>query len=329
MQITPACQCDCIHCSAARHRQSERALLTTDECKTLIRQSQELGVVNIILTGGEPLLRKDVYELLSFINKDEAIAMIFTNGLLLTDENVSRLCDAGLFSLNVSLDAPEAEAHDAMRRAPGCFDRALEGIQRCLAAGLLCGISTYATPERVRTGKVMEMVELGRKLGVHEVTIFDVVPTGRLIREDESSLLTEQDKQYLCELEEDINGRTGWPHVITQAHVNGPTGAGCYAGWFQFYSTSYGDVMPCDFTPLGFGNVREEPLRVIWERLISHASYCERSDHCRMQDKAFRHQWIDRIPAHGPFPYPIAALEAASGEPADEEPAQSALGIRA
>lgn len=331
MQITTACQCDCIHCSAARHRRSDRPELTTEECKALIRQSQELGVVNIILTGGEPLLRRDLFELISFIDKDEAIAMIFSNGMLLTEENVAKLRDAGLFSLMVSLDTPDSAEHDAMRRAAGCWVRAVAGIQRCLAAGLLCGISTYATPERVRNGKVMEMIELGRSLGVHEVTIFDVVPTGRLMRQDESELLTDQDTQELCALEEEINARPGWPHIITQAHVNGPTGAGCYAGWFQFYSTAYGDVTPCDFTPLTFGNVRDEPLRAIWDRISCHAAYCGRSNHCRMQDHEFRRQWIDRIPNRGPFPHPIAALENGSSEPADEEeaPTRSSVGIRA
>jgi MoaA/NifB/PqqE/SkfB family radical SAM enzyme len=331
MQITSACQCDCIHCSAARHRQPGRPELTTEECKALIRQAQDLGVVNIILTGGEPLLRRDIFELISFIDKDEAIAMIFSNGMLLTQENVAKLRDAGLFSLMASLDTPDPEEHDAMRRAPGCWERAVAGIQRCLGAGLLCGISTYATPERVRNGKVMEMVELGRGLGVHEVTIFDVVPTGRLMRQDESILLTEQDKDELCALEQEINARPGWPHVITQAHVNGPTGAGCYAAWFQFYSTAYGDVTPCDFTPLTFGNVREEPLQAIWDRMTTHPAYCGRSNHCRMQDHDFRRQWIDRIPNRGPFPHPVALLDNAPAEPAEEEeaPTGSSVGVRA
>ncbi len=106
-------------------------------------------------------------------------------------------------------------------------------------------------------------------------------------------------------------GASDYPHVITQAHVNGPTGAGCYGAWHQLYSTAYGEVMPCDFTPLSFGNVRTQPLREIWDKMTSHPAYCQRSPHCRMQDRDFRRQWIDRIPASGPFPYPMELL----GEP--------------
>jgi len=308
MQITSACQCDCLHCSAARHRRPEEAELTTEECKALIRQSLALGVVNVTFTGGEPLLRRDVYELIASVDKEEAIVSMFSNGLLLSAGTVARLREAGLFSLMVSLDSPEAAEHDRLRRCPGSWKRAVEGIGRCLEAGLLCGISTYATPERLHRGEVREMIELGRRLGVQEVTIFDVVPTGRLLCAEEAALLTAEDKQELCSVEEEVNMLPGYPHVITQAHVNGPTGAGCYAAWFQFYSTAYGDIMPCDFTPLSFGNVRAQPLQAIWEAMVAHPAYCTRSNHCRMQDRDFRAKWVDRIPARGPFPYPMRLL---------------------
>jgi MoaA/NifB/PqqE/SkfB family radical SAM enzyme len=333
LQLTSACQCDCVHCSAARHRKPGQAELTTEECRALIRQSEALGVVNIVFTGGEPMLRRDLYDLISFVDKREAIGTMFTNGMLLTEENVARLQEAGLFSLMVSLDSPDPEEHNRMRRAARCWERATEGIQRCLEAGLLCGISTYATPERLRNGQVGEMIELARALRAHEITIFDVVPTGRLLRQDECSLLSEADRQELCALEEEINARRGYPHVITQAHVNGPTGAGCYAAWLQFYSTAYGDIMPCDFTPLSFGSIRLESLQGIWDRMASHPAYCGRSDHCRMQDRAFRRQWIDRIPVRGPFPHPVTRLTegatCAEEWPEDSFPLRSSVGIRA
>jgi MoaA/NifB/PqqE/SkfB family radical SAM enzyme len=308
LQVTTNCQADCAHCSAARHRHLGRPELTTEEMKSLIRQTEELGVVNIVFTGGEPLLRKDLFELISWVGPEEAIVMMFTNGLLLGPENTIRLKDAGLFSLNVSLDSSDPAIHNRLRRVPRCFERALEGIDNTLQAGILCGISTYATPQRLRRGDIMAMIELGRKIGVHEITIFDVVPTGRLLHEEEKSLLSESDKQELCLIEKEINQRADYPHIITQAHVNGPTGAGCYAGWFQFYATAYGDITPCDFTPLRFGNIREDSMQTIWNRLIEHAAYREHCNHCRMQEKEFRRQWIDTIPDAGPFPYPVEQL---------------------
>ena len=212
-----------------------------------------------------------------------------------------------------------------------CWERATEGITRALEGGLLVGISTYATPERLRNGEVMEMIELARRLRCQEITIFDVVPTGRLLRADERILLTRDDQVELCRLEDEINARDGYPHVISQAHVNGPTGAGCYAGWFQYYSTAYGEIMPCDFTPLSYGSIRETPLADIWQRMTTHPAHRDHSNHCRMQDCDFRRRYIDRIPSEGPFPFPVGRLADLPTPPSGDEPQGqcSSVGFRA
>jgi len=77
---------------------------------------------------------------------------------------------------------------------------------------------------------------------------------------------------------------------------------------------SCGEITPCDFTPLRFGNVREESLAAIWQRLIGTSAYCARSTHCRMQDAEFRRRWIDPIPSCGPFPYPADRLGTEAGK---------------
>ena len=324
LQVTTRCQANCIHCSAARHKRTGEPEMTTADWKRIIRESEQLGSVSIVFTGGEPLLRPDIFELIDWVDKDEAVALMFCNGILLNQENVDKLAKAGLWAIHVSVDSPIATVHDEMRRVPGCFDKAIDGIKRCKDAGMMVGISTYATPERLRNGQVIEMIELAKTIGADEITIFDVVPTGRLLHEDRKHLLTDEDKEELCRIEEKYNEGHGLPSVITQAHVNGPTGNGCYAGWCQFYITAYGEMTPCDFTPLGFGNVREESVETVWSRMAHHEGYCGHKNSCRMQDQHFRAQWVDRIPSSGPFPYPIDKLSDLH-EP-DEEPERTAIG---
>jgi len=311
LQVTTRCQANCIHCSAARHKRQGEAELTTDEWKKVIRDAEMLGTVSVVFTGGEPLLRPDIYELIEWVDKDEAVALMFSNGVLLDQEHVDKLAKAGLWCIHVSIDSPDPRAHDEMRRVPGCFEKAVEGLKRCKDAGLLTGISTYATPERLHNGQVIEMIELAKSIGTDEITIFDVVPTGRLLLEDRKHLLSDEDKQELCRIEEEYN-RSKPPLVITQAHINGPTGVGCYAGWCQFYMTAYGDVTPCDFTPLSFGSVRRKPLEEIWSSMIRHEGYSCHKNSCRMQDPEFRARWIDKIPLTGPFPYPVSDLDSLS-----------------
>lgn len=330
LQVTTRCQANCVHCSAARHKRTGDPELTTQDWKRIIRESEQLGSVTIIFTGGEPLLRPDIFDLIEWVDKDEAVALMFCNGLLLDDRNVRRLSEAGLWGIHISIDSPDPAAHDEMRRVPGCYDKAIEGLKRCKDAGMLAGISTYATPERLRSGQVVEMIELARSVGADEITIFDVVPTGRLLHQDRNLLLTDEDKEELCRIEAHYNEGHGLPSVITQAHVNGPTGNGCYAGWCQFYMTAYGEMTPCDFTPLAFGNARDESVETIWNRMAHHEGYCGHKSSCRMQDQHFRAQWVDRIPSSGPFPYPIDRLyDAALAEMEDDAEEQSApLGIK-
>ena len=319
-QITTRCQADCVHCSAARHKGADRPEMTTEQIKTLIRQSEAAGVVTIVFTGGEPMLRKDIYELVSYVDKDEAVALLFSNGLMLSEENVGKLKDAGLWGICVSIDSPDAAAHDALRHVPGCFEKATNGLRRCKEAGMITAISTYATPERLHSGQIQQMIKLSEDVGVDELIIFDVVPTGRLLKQDTKFLLNPEDQQELCRIEEEQNSRHTPPQIITQAHVNGPTGVGCYAGWCQFYVTAYGDMTPCDFTPLTFGNVLEEGVDAVWDRMTAHDAYCKRSNHCRMQDPEFRAKFINKIPHAGPFPFPADRLEnLPEAEPETEE----------
>lgn len=330
LQVTTRCQANCIHCSAARHKRTGEPELSTDDWKRVIRESEQLGSVTIVFTGGEPLLRPDIFELIEWVDKNEAVALMFCNGLLLDQDTVRKLYKAGLWAIHVSIDSPDPAAHDEMRRVPGCFEKAIDGLKRCKDAGILAGISTYATPERLRNGQVVEMIELAQSVGADEITVFDVVPTGRLLHHDRQHLLTDEDKEELCRLEERYNEGHPLPSVITQAHVNGPTGNGCYAGWCQFYMTAHGEMTPCDFTPLAFGNAREESVETIWNRMAHHEGYRGHKNSCRMQDRHFRAQWVDRIPSGGPFPYPIDRLDQLGLDFEDDESAQqgSSIGIK-
>ena len=143
--ITYRCQCRCVHCSADPSVNPGRTELTTDELKANVSVAQDLGTSIVIFTGGEPLLHKDLFDLIRHVDKDRSISMIFTNGNFLTPENCARLAEAGLFSLNVSIDSFRAEVHDEARKVPGLYEKAWRGIKEARKAGILAGVSTYAS----------------------------------------------------------------------------------------------------------------------------------------------------------------------------------------
>ncbi|MBM3148314.1 MAG: radical SAM protein, partial [Actinobacteria bacterium] len=172
--VTDACQCSCGHCSAGRapmngraaarpaqaaprrrpgdadvHRiaasQGQRPPLSIDELRRVIAECLDLGVGNVTFTGGEPLLRDDLEELIAGVGRERATVQVFTNGLLPDERRAAALKEAGLHAVHVSLDSPDPRRHDALRGAPGASAAARRAVAAARSAGLLVGLSTYAT----------------------------------------------------------------------------------------------------------------------------------------------------------------------------------------
>jgi MoaA/NifB/PqqE/SkfB family radical SAM enzyme len=309
--VTYRCQCRCPHCSASRHCLPSVEELSTAEAKRLIDESLDLGISVIAFTGGEPLLRRDIFELVSYVDKRKAIAHLFTNGFLLNDENAAKLADAGLYSLFLSLDSPVPEEHDRLRGIPGLFDKGIAGLQKMKENGVFIALSSYATRSGTEQGMYKQMYELAERIGAHNLVLFDNVPTGRLMK-DTTEMLTQAQREEIIEYTVDIFNHRRRPTLSSQAWQNSIEGylggIGCVAGNIQYYVSAYGDVAPCDFTPLAFGNIREEPLKRIWKRMRSHPAYRCRSQFCRMQNPRFRSLYIDPIPDDAFLPYSIDRL---------------------
>lgn len=303
LSVTPRCPCRCVHCSADRFITESRRELSTDELKSVVEQAVDLGVSNVVFTGGEPMSRADLPDLIAHVDKNRAHAMIFTSGVLLSEKNVEKLAQAGLGSLNVSIDADTAAVHDELRRMPGAFQKAFEGARRARAAGILTGISTYGSHETVNSGALEHILRMAREEGFHEVTIFDCVPTGKFLNSPQVRM-GRKDVKRIRAIADEYNA-AGHPMGITaQAKANGYDGGGCFGGFAQFYMTCYGDVNPCDFNPITFGNVLDESLETVWRRIATHPEYAPHRHSCRMQSERYRAKYIrpiqqeERLPVH-------------------------------
>lgn len=309
--ITYRCQCNCVHCSAGRHIKKGVKELTTEEAKKVIDDSQKLGVSILAFTGGEPLLREDLFELISHVDKRKAFPIMFTNGQFLTDDNVQKLVDAGLYSLFVSIDSPNPEEHDALRGMPGLYKTAINGLKKMKSKGVMVGISSYATRASTEKGMYKKMHKLAQEVGAQNVILFDGVPTGNMLK-NTSIILTPEQREEIREYSERIFNEQIIPPLSSQSWQNSVegnlSGIGCLAGNIQYYVSAYGDVAPCDFTPLSFGNIRKEPLKKIWKKMVYHPAYSHRSSFCRMQNLKFRHCYIDPIPDNAILPYPVFRL---------------------
>jgi MoaA/NifB/PqqE/SkfB family radical SAM enzyme len=296
--VTEKCQCSCEHCSAVGGSR-QAPVLTLDEIRRVVRESVDYSATDVTFTGGEPLLRGDLEEMVASVPREKAVSLVFTNGIGLTPERTRSLKDAGLWAVQISLDSPDPEEHDRRRGWAGCFRAVEDGIKAAREAGLFVGLSTYADNDFVRNSRFEKMALIGESWGVHELTVFDVIPTGRLLGREDVQLTPENRRvllQKAAELKRKYHARM---HVITQSWTNCKSGfarfIGCLAGHFQFHVTSRGDFRPCDFNPFILGNVREESVPDLWEKLISHPAFRKHSHRCRMQDPAFRKKYLSGL----------------------------------
>jgi MoaA/NifB/PqqE/SkfB family radical SAM enzyme len=224
---------------------------------------------------------------------------------------VNKLSEAGLYSVFLSIDSPYAEEHDNLRGMPGLFKTAIEGIKRVQSKGIFAGFSGYATRSGTERGLYKKLHKLATDLGLKNIIYFDCVPTGNMLH-DTSEMLTFDLREELHKYSAEMFRKKVVPPLSSQSWQNSVeaylSGIGCLAANIQYYASAYGDISPCDFSPLSFGNIRKESLKKIWIRMVKHPAFNHRSPFCRMQDKNFRKYYIDPIPDDAYLPYPISKL---------------------
>ncbi|MBN2161329.1 MAG: radical SAM protein [Pontiellaceae bacterium] len=262
--VTSKCPCRCSHCSAQRNLESE---LTTGQWLDTLRQLQELGTSLVGFTGGEPLERTDLPELVSEAKRLGMNTILFTSGAGFTKEKMNILNTAGLWACCVSLDFDNAEEHDRMRGRKGTFGEALETVRYSKNAGFYTLISSVATRSFIDSKMYERVYALGRKLGIHEYRIVEPMPCGELAGADENTLLNPERIRTLRDFHIRTNRGQKPPKVCAFNQIESPEIFGCGAGTQHLYIQPDGTVCPCDFTPLGFGSVKNTPLATIWKKM--------------------------------------------------------------
>jgi len=295
--ITYNCQLKCPHCCVGNYENEPPRELTTDEIKDILDQSTKAFVVNFF--GGEPTVRPDLMELIKYASERSVYVFCDTNGIKITKEFARQLKDSGLEMLYVSIDSPIPEKHDELRGMKGLFNIAVQGIKNALDVRLKCALSTYVTKETLANGEFEGVIKLGRDLNANGVRYLLPTATGRWLHNIEVKLTPKEEKQ--------VRKIADFPFVCRDFYFQTQTSSQCrgLADHVYFYISPYGDVMPCCFMPLTFGNTREEPLKTILERMWSHEMFSENWTHkeCPMLNEEFRKKYIDTISAETKLPF--------------------------
>ena len=282
-EVTRRCNLACLHCRAAAGSGPYPDELTTAEGKKLLEDLATMGQVVVILTGGEPLLREDIFDLTAYGNDLGHRMVMAVNGTLLTSAIAARLKDAGIQRVSISIDGATAASHDRLRAVEGAYAGALTGIAACREAGLPFQINTTVT--RANRLELPAIHALALKLGAAAHHVFVLVPTGRgeLIREELVTpeeyeetlnwLLARQKDgelfikptcapQYYRLWRQDAASR-GEP-ITAATHGMEAMTKGCLGGQGFAFVSYKGEVQPCGYLELVAGNIRETPFPQIW-----------------------------------------------------------------
>lgn len=177
-ETTQACDLACVHCRACAQPARNPFELSTTQAKDLIDQVAAMRAPLFVMTGGDPLKRPDIYELVEHAaHRGVRPSLTPSATPLLTREAVHRLKQSGLARLAISLDGPTAEIHDAFRRVPGSFQWTLDAVRYAHEVGLPVQINTTIT--RHNLAQLDDMIALLETLGIVLWSVFFLVPTGR------------------------------------------------------------------------------------------------------------------------------------------------------
>lgn len=262
--VTGQCPYHCSHCSYGKRTPDS---MDTQQALAVIEQIKSIGAVTIGFTGGEPLLRDDLLQLIESAAGDTA-TVLFTTGYHLTLPLARSLRSVGLGCITIGIESDEPLAHDAIRGVPGSFNTAMRAIHMSLDAGLFTAISTMATHEKIQNGTLEKLAQMAHKIGVHEFRILEPVPTGDYISQADA-VLTDMESRQIAQLHQQWNRLGKTPAIAAFSHLESDDLFGCGAGFHHLFVDAAGNVCPCDLTPLSFGNVRQEPLSTIWTKMES------------------------------------------------------------
>jgi heme b synthase len=296
-ETTAGCNLECIHCRRLDvSRQLMQNDLTFDDSVRFIESLASFAKPILVLSGGEPLFRPDIYDIARRAREGGLIVALATNGTLITGEVAQKIVEAGIRRVAISIDGADETTHDQFRRQPGSLAAAVRGFKNLKRLGMSMQINCTITRHNVH--QIDLLYDKALELGADALHLFMLVPVGCGVQIAESNMLPPEeyervlnwmyDKSKLRQLHlkatcaphyfRVMRQRAAKEHIRIEAtHSHGkPDGPahrpdmaamtkGCLAGSSICFVSHTGEVFPCGYLPVSAGNVKKQPMREIWE----------------------------------------------------------------
>lgn len=297
-EVTKACNLRCVHCRATAHNLSSLYDLPTNLAFDTIQQVSQVSHPILVLSGGEPLLRPDIFDLAAFAVGRGLTVALATNGTLVTREIADKIAHSGIRRVSISLDGADAGTHDKFRRIPGSFDDALQGFENLRELGVSLQINV--TVARHNAHQLPQILEMARSIGADALHTFMLVPVGCGVEIAGTQMLPAAEYEeilnwfYDREMEGELEMKaTCSPHYFrvrlqrraADRAARGPATAvpasskpaghpggkglnqvtkGCLAGSGVCFISHRGEIFPCGYLPVAAGDLHQESFEQIW-----------------------------------------------------------------
>lgn len=285
-ETTAGCNLECTHCRRLDvSKQLMKNDLTKEQSFQLIDSIIELGKPILVLSGGEPLFRPDIFEIARYGTEKGLTMALATNGTLIDEAMAQKIVGSGVQRVSISLDGATSKTHDKFRKLPGSFDLAIKGLKHLQKLGMSIQINSTIAKHNVQ--EVKELYANAIELGVDALHIFMLVPVGCGVQiADDQMLPPDQYEEVLnwfydVSMENKIQTKaTCAPHyfrimrqrakidgtkITPKTHGMAAMTKGCLAGSSICFVSHKGEVFPCGYLPVEAGHVLKQSFKDVWE----------------------------------------------------------------
>lgn len=261
------CNFDCLHCYS---RDEVAGELTTDELKSIVDTLSDQQVPFVNFGGGEPLIRKDLFELTRYATGKGMNVSMNSNGWLIDSDTACQIKEAGFKSVGISIDSHDAKVHDEFRSRPGSFDCAVAALDHLRDLGIKTTMSSVIS--RINYKEFEKILDIARDHGVAQLYLHNYKCTGRgLQNREELDLTPEEWKAFYSEALEvknqskDVLISFDDPVIASlPEYQETPLVKGSSCGKLSLHLRPNGDMTPCGFIPLVIGNIIKDDFESVW-----------------------------------------------------------------
>ncbi len=257
IDLTYECPLNCVHCFAKGSESVHPALMDTRMVKGLLDQAADLGVLEVVFSGGEPLLRKDLWELVEYARQLRFVVRLKTSGIYLRSQDIDFMASLGLVWVDISLHGGRPETHDAVTRVPGSFDKAMAAILDLHKAGIRVQVNSSAL--RFNYQEVPELQARFHDMGIGNGITMWVMPSETKGEAPQAYAMEHDAFVHVSLAMLQKNG--GHPPHTDGYDLSEPL---CYAGRSAMHVGPDGLVHPCVAWPVVAGDLKQQGLREIW-----------------------------------------------------------------